>query len=413
MRVVIFCHSLASDWNHGNAHFLRGVARELLLAGHAVASWEPADAWSAQNLVAERGPEALDGWQRAYPELRGVRHVYAAGGPDDATLDAALDGAELVLVHEWNDHALVRRLGERRAAGASWRLLFHDTHHRSVTERDAMAGYDLAHYDGVLAFGAAVREVYLREGWAQRAWTWHEAADHRLFRPQPDEPREGDLVWVGNWGDDERTDELREFLIDPVHELGLRARIHGVRYPEAARTALADAGIEYAGWLPNYEAPRVFARFGVTVHVPRRPYVRALPGVPTIRVFEALASGIPLVTAPWNDAEGLFTPGEDYLVAPDGAAMREQLRTVLADADLARTLAERGRATILARHTCAHRVDELLVVARELGIDVERRATGDERRGDPSSNAVAAVADGVAPTLGAHRSTLTAHDLRA
>ena len=30
MRVVIFCHSLASDWNHGNAHFLRGVARELL-----------------------------------------------------------------------------------------------------------------------------------------------------------------------------------------------------------------------------------------------------------------------------------------------------------------------------------------------------------------------------------------------
>ena len=47
-----------------------------------------------------------------------------------------------------------------------------------------MAGYDLAHYDGVLAFGAAVREVYLREGWAARAWTWHEAADHRVFRDE-------------------------------------------------------------------------------------------------------------------------------------------------------------------------------------------------------------------------------------
>ena len=416
MRVVIFCHSLASDWNHGNAHFLRGVARELLLAGHAVASWEPADAWSAQNLVAERGPEALDGWQRAYPELRGVRHVYAAGGPDDATLDAALDGAELVLVHEWNDHALVRRLGERRAAGASWRLLFHDTHHRSVTERDAMAGYDLAHYDGVLAFGAAVREVYLREGWAQRAWTWHEAADHRLFRPQPDEPREGDLVWVGNWGDDERTDELREFLIDPVHELGLRARIHGVRYPEAARTALADAGIEYAGWLPNYEAPRVFARFGVTVHVPRRPYVRALPGVPTIRVFEALACGIPLITAPWNDAEGLFTPGEDYLVAHDGAAMREHLRGVLADADLARSLAERGRATILARHTCAHRVGELLAVARELGVETERRAVSDERAAESGSRSHTPTPDELDSASSPQRSplgTLAATELRA
>jgi spore maturation protein CgeB len=368
VRVILFCHSIASDWNHGNAHFLRGVVRELLAAGHEAATWEPADAWSAQNLVAERGAASLDGWLDAYPALAGVRHVYAAGGPDEAALDAALDGADLVLVHEWSDHALVRRLGERRRAGAPWRLLFHDTHHRSVTDPAAMAAYDLADYDGVLAFGAAVRDVYLRERWAARAWTWHEAADHRLFRPMPGEPREGDLVWVGNWGDDERTEELREFLIEPVRDLGLRARIHGVRYPDAARAALAAADIEYAGWLPNYEAPRAFARFGVTVHVPRRPYVRALPGVPTIRVFEALASGIPLVTAPWDDAEGLFTPGEDYLVAADGATMRRHLRAVLDDSALARALAEHGRATILARHTCAHRVDELLAIAGTLGV---------------------------------------------
>jgi spore maturation protein CgeB len=264
----------------------------------------------------------------------------------------------------------VRLLGERRAAGAPWRLLFHDTHHRSVTERAAMAAYDLAHYDGVLAFGEAIRQVYLAEGWTRRAWTWHEAADERVFRPYPGERREGDLVWVGNWGDDERTEELREFLVEPVRDLGLRARIHGVRYPDEARLALAEAGIEYAGWLPNYEAPRTFARFGVTVHVPRRPYVRALPGIPTIRVFEALACGIPLVTAPWDDAEGLFAPGEDFLVARDGAEMRRHLRAVLADVDLARALAERGRATILARHTCGHRVEQLLDVCRELGIAV-------------------------------------------
>ncbi|GLC24305.1 CgeB family protein [Roseisolibacter agri] len=374
MRVIVFCHSLASDWNHGNAHFLRGVARELRTRGHEVASWEPADAWSAANLVAERGPEALEGWLRAYPALADVRHVYAAGGPDDAALDAALDGADLVLVHEWNDPALVARLGARRRAGAPWRLLFHDTHHRSVTERTAMDAYDLSDYDGVLAFGDAVREVYLREGWASRAWTWHEAADHRVFHPIPGAPCEGDLVWIGNWGDDERSEELREFLIEPVRDLGLRARIHGVRYPEHARAALADAGIAYAGWLPNHEAPQAFARFPATVHVPRRPYVRALPGVPTIRVFEALACGIPLVSAPWDDVEGLFAPGEDFLVARDGAAMRRHLRALLADHDMAAALAARGRATVLARHTCAHRVDELLDVARALGVETEPAA---------------------------------------
>ena len=122
---------------------------------------------------------------------------------------------------------------------------------------------------------------------------------------------------------------------------------------------LRDAGIEYGGWLPNYRAPEVFAQYRVTVHVPRRPYVEALPGIPTIRPFEALACGIPLVSSPWNDVENLFTPGEDFLVARNGQEMRKHLRALLADKQMARELAERGLRTIRARHTCAHRVDEL------------------------------------------------------
>jgi spore maturation protein CgeB len=95
-----------------------------------------------------------------------------------------------------------------------------------------------------------------------------------------------------------------------------------------------------------------------------------LPGIPTIRVFEALACGIPLVSAPWHDAEGLFSPGEDFLVARDGDEMRRHLEALLADPDRAAALAERGRRTVLARHTCAHRVDELLAIAGgELGLD--------------------------------------------
>ncbi|MFY0581585.1 hypothetical protein ACN28S_51545 [Cystobacter fuscus] len=67
---------------------------------------------------------------------------------------------------------------------------------------------------------------------------------------------------MGNWGDDERTAELHEFLLEPVKALGLKARVHGVRYPDAAREALAASGIEYAGWLPNHRAPRPSPRRG-------------------------------------------------------------------------------------------------------------------------------------------------------
>ena len=361
MRILIFCHSICSDWNHGNAHFLRGVASELAARGHHVECYEPRDSWSFRNLIQDRGRAPLEAFHRAYPDIVAMPY-----DPVNFDLDAALTSADLVLVHEWNDHDLVRAIGEHRARGGRYRLYFHDTHHRSVTDRGAMARYDLRHYDAVLAFGNVISDLYRAERWHPRVHTWHEAADTRVFHPLPGRPREGDLVWIGNWGDNERSAELCEFLIAPVKALGLRARVYGVRYPESAQNALRDAGIEYRGWLPNFEAPEVFARFGVTVHVPRRPYVQALPGIPTIRIFGALACCIPLVSAPWDDAENLFTPGADFLVARDSAEMREQLSTLLRQPDRAAAVARHGLATIQARHTCAHRADELIEIHHSL-----------------------------------------------
>jgi len=366
VRFVLFYHSLVSDWNHGNAHFLRGVVRELQARGHEALVCEPNDGWSRRNLVAEQGARPVAGFAAAFPELRALEY-------DLATLDleALLADADVVVVHEWNPPELVERLGRHRARGASYRLLFHDTHHRTVSAPHDLDRLALDGYDGILAFGEVVRELYLRRGWARRAWTWHEAADVRLFRPLENAERAGDLVWVGNWGDGERSVELETFLLEPVRRLGLRARVYGVRYPEHARRALAAAGAAYGGWLPNYRVPEVFARFAVTVHVPRRPYVQALPGIPTIRVFEALACGIPLISAPWSDCEGLFRPA-DMLLAKGGAEMVAHLRAVLADPELARALARSGLETIRARHTCGHRVDQLLGICAELGAPAAR-----------------------------------------
>ena len=310
MRVVMFYHSLVSDWNHGNAHFLRGIVRELLARGHEVTVWEPSSSWSREHLLREHGRQAVDRFHQAYSGLSSRQYQ-----PETLNLDRELEDADLVLVHEWNEHALVEAIGLHRARHGGYRLLFHDTHHRSVTDRRSMAQYRLENYDGVLAFGEVIRRRYLDEEWAARVWTWHEAADTSVFFPRQ-APEEGDVIWVGNWGDEERTAELEQFLVRPIEALRLRARIHGVRYPGAALRRLAQAGIHYSGWLPNYEVPDAFARFRLTLHIPRRPYVEALPGIPTIRVFEALACGIPLVSAPWEDAEHLFSPGQDFFGCP-------------------------------------------------------------------------------------------------
>jgi spore maturation protein CgeB len=151
-----------------------------------------------------------------------------------------------------------------------------------------------------------------------------------------------------------------------VRDLKLRARVHGVRYPDDAVDALRNAHIEYAGWLPNWRVPEVFSRYRFTVHVPRRPYVTTLRGIPTIRPFEALACGIPLISAPWDDAENLFTPGKDFLVAKNGVEMRNHMRALTKDRALAQSLITHGLNTIQAKHTCAHRVTELLKIIESL-----------------------------------------------
>ncbi len=360
MKFVFFYHTLLSDWNHGNAHFLRGIITELLAHGHSVRLFEPRDSWSAQNLLREHGRTPIRKFHAAYPALKATRY-----DPKRLNWDQVLVDADVVLVHEWNDPALVASIGRHRRAGRRYRLFFHDTHHRMVTDPGSMAAYELTDYDGVLAYGRVLQELYELHG-VVRAWTWHEAADTRVFKPLPDQPKHGDLVWIGNWGDGERTAELEEFLIQPSKNLGLRTQVYGVRYPDSAKQALAAAGITYGGWLPNFDVPRIFAQYLVTVHIPRRPYVKALPGIPTIRPFEALACGIPLVCAPWEDAEELFTPGEDYLVAQNGAEMRQHLRALRHDPELRAALSAHGLKTIRARHTCAHRVDELLGIIAEV-----------------------------------------------
>jgi spore maturation protein CgeB len=367
LKTALFYQSIISDWNHGNAHFLRGVASELAARGHDVIAYEPVDSWCMENLLREKGEKAITRFHSVFPHLKCFRYDL-----NIFDLEAELADKELVIVHEWNRHELVKKIGELRRR-YNFRLLFHDTHHRLLTDSGNMEQYDLANYDGVLAFGGVLRDMYLEKGLTGRAWCWHEAADTRVFRPMPEEKREGDVIWIGNWGDGERSKEIEEFFVSPVKKLGIKARVHGVRYPEHALKTLQEAGIEYAGWLANYEAPLAFSRFGATVHIPRAPYAARLPGIPTIRPFEALACGIPLVSAPWEDTDGLFTESKDYLLARNKKEMKARLREILEDRALAHSLSLNGRRTILEKHTCAHRVGELFSFLKELGMEIEEK----------------------------------------
>jgi spore maturation protein CgeB len=361
-----FAHSWISDWNHGNAHFLRGLTSELVKRGHEVRCYEERNSWSARNLAEEgthTAAEALVTFRRAFPELD-VR-FYSVDNELNHFLARELSGADVVVVHEWNSPAVVSAILSLKSQ-LGFRALFHDTHHRAYTSAQDILRFPLEQFDGVLAFGEAIRRIYSDGFGVKRAWTFHEGADTVHFFPQP-AYQDTDVIWIGNWGDEERARELEEFLITPAAALGhYRFAVHGVRYPPSARERLAQSGIEFRGYLPNLRSPEMYTRSKISLHVPRRFYANGLSGVPTIRVFEALAAGSPLVCSPWTDSEELFRAGEDYVVVPDTAAMIAELKYLLADDKARQQLAANGVQTIRARHTCGHRAEQLLGICHEL-----------------------------------------------
>jgi spore maturation protein CgeB len=361
-----FAHSWVSDWNHGNAHFLRGLARELTQMGHEVRCYEELGAWSLTSLVNCEGTaaiSAIDDFRKAYPELN--IHFYQRGPSFEEFLDQELKGADFVIIHEWNDPEVVNAILQRKQEEGFLALL-HDTHHRVYTSAHEILKFHLHRFDGVLAFGEAIRRIYHDGLGIERTWTFHEAADVSVFKPQ-ERDQTTDVVWIGNWGDEERTQELMEYLVGPAAASpGRKIVVHGVRYPEAAVKTLHKAGIDFRGYLPNLSVPATYGQSRLALHVPRRQYANGLSGIPTIRVFEALACGIPLLCSPWNDIEHLFRPGEDYIVAADGRQMAGEIDFLLRDQRARREMAANGLETIRKRHTCAHRAAQLIEICEEV-----------------------------------------------
>ena len=363
--IAYFAHTLRSDWNNGNAHFLRGLMRALQQVGHRVTVFEPESEWSIENLRTEAlGEKSLAQFAGTYADLN--LQTYSAVEESDAMSEGRLANMQIVIMHEWNPPALAQRLLALRDK-LGFRLLFHDTHHRASSSPEQMELYGLQRFDGILAFGEALRKIYLDRFGFTRVWTLHEAADTSVFHPGYSSTNATEAVWIGNWGEDERAAEIRTFYLEPAAALApeFRFSLYGVRFPRHALDALGAARVEYNGYLPNLDAPAVYSGARLTVHIPRQQYSSAMTGIPTIRVFEALACGIPLISAPWQDTEKLFNPG-DFLMVRNTAEMVEAMRFLLVDRAAAEAQAHRGLGTIIEHHTCVHRAHQLTGILQEV-----------------------------------------------
>lgn len=337
MRIVYLARTLR------DAHFACGVLRELGVRGHEASGLELARAEGDGTAFAE-----------AYPEL-----TIETG--DAAGLAARLEAAELVIVHDGCDPAAIAAAGAARGK-AGFTLLLHDTHARPVAGEAAAPLPGLDGYDGVLAACDALTTIYREAGWGERAASWHFAADTRLFHPphpQDEIDRDG-VVWFGNWNGGARADVWEDFLLNAAFAQDIHLDVYGAGYPDQARRLMHHYEARYRGPVANSAVPGIFARHQSSVHLPRPDLAAALPGYAAIGIFEVMACGLPLITAPWEDADGLFRSGQDYAYAESLETMARHMRDVEQDEVARARLIASALQTIRTRHNCGVRADALL-----------------------------------------------------
>jgi spore maturation protein CgeB len=78
---------------------------------------------------------------------------------------------------------------------------------------------------------------------------------------------------------------------------------------------------------------------------------------PSVRLFEAAACGVPIISDEWPGLEEFFVPGAEIFVSRSPAETLTLLRALPEDVRLA--AAERARRRVASEHTAAHRAAEL------------------------------------------------------
>ncbi|WMJ73714.1 glycosyltransferase [Cytophagaceae bacterium ABcell3] len=371
MKIRMFYPSMVSEWNFAGAGFLRGMVSEFLHRGEDVKVFEPVRSECIENLVACYGDAPVKEFKSFYNN-RLISNFYET---EKFQPEEILDDCDLVIVHVRTDPEIIRKIGEHRKANPFYKLLFHDSSHKVMTEKEGSVIASLQNYDGVLAGCNYLREMYLKNGWADKAWVWHEAVDSRIFYPRESESKEGDLVCVGNWGNGERFDGLKNFFLKPAERLQVSSTLYGVGYPEDFIKKCDSCNITFKEWIAAYKIPHVFAGHSVAVHIPKKSYLESVPGKPANGIFEAMACGIPVVSAPWEDTDGLFAQGLDYIVA-DAREIESKIQELLLDKERAAETARNGLRVINKKHTCWHRLKTLFKICRQLGMEIQDELGG-------------------------------------
>ena len=344
LRIVFIGLSITSSWGNGHATTYRGLVRELVKRGNDVLFLErDVPYYASQRDLAEPPYGAT----RLYGSLEELRDEFTR---DVVEADAVIVGSYVpdgASVGDWV-------LGAARGVRAFYDIDTPITLER-LARREALyvTLEQIPRYDLYLSFTTGPVIGRLRsEFHAARVEPLCCSADEESYYPEP-APRKWDLGYLGTYSHD-RQPALERLLLEPArHWSAGRFVVAGPQYP---RSVVFPANVERCEHVPPPEHRAFYNAQEVTLNITRGAMLQAGYS-PSIRLFEAGACGVPIITDRWTGLEDFFAPGRELIVAESGAEVLDILRHT--SSEERRAIGERGRARVLAEHTAAHRAEAL------------------------------------------------------
>ncbi len=166
-------------------------------------------------------------------------------------------------------------------------------------------------YDLYLSFtGGPTLERLEREFGSPRALPLYCSVDPSLYFPESCE-RKWDLGYLGTYSAD-RQPPLEALLVEPARRWGDgRFCVAGPQYPADIAWPTNVSRIEH---LPPARHRAFYNQQAFTLNITRADMVRAGYS-PSVRLFEAAACGVPIISDWWDGLGTVFRPGEEILIS--------------------------------------------------------------------------------------------------
>ncbi|MDQ2630762.1 MAG: glycosyltransferase [Actinomycetota bacterium] len=348
MKIAFFGSSLVSAYWNGACTYYRGIVRALDARGHRVAFYEP-DAFERQAHRDIADPEWAEVVVYDPGEERTVRDLVAGATEADVVVKASGVGVHDALLEE-----AVAEL-EGPEARIFWDVDAPATLASIEADPENPLRELIGRYDMVLTYGGGqpVIDRYAALG-ARACVPVYNALDPDTHHPAPPQAELGcDLVFLGNRLPD-REARVEEFFFRAVEALPERSFLLGGNGWEDRAAGLPN--VRYLGHVPPGDH-NALNRSALAVLNVSRESMAANGWSPATRVFEAAGAGACLITDAWEGIEEFLAPGEEALVARDGAGVAELLAEL--HPDRAREIGAAARERVLAEHTYDRRAEEV------------------------------------------------------